>query len=82
MRKNRIKLLVSECLVISSLLAFILIFGCENGRQSPEYFKRCSLPDNAKEVKILGNGWAYFELDDIQYLYNNQRNTIVAVPKK
>jgi len=60
------------------LLALVFISGCA---LSEKDCKTCYLPNDAKEVKALGNNWFYFELDDVQYLYNSDHHIITAVPK-
>ena len=65
--------------ILLGIVLAVAIIGCI---ADPKEIKKAWLPNDAKEVKYLGNGWVYFELDDIQYLYNRDHRTITPVPSK
>ena len=68
-------------IIVLSLVLLTFILGAGGCEMSAEEFKKYYLPDDAKEVKVLGNGWAYFELDDVQYLFHKTYRSFTAVPQ-
>lgn len=60
---------------IALLLALLLtLFACgyDSNKESTQHVEQAYLPTRAVALEKLGNGWIYFELDSVVYLYRKE----------